>query len=135
MNNARGQVTSEFYLSVLMLLVVFLLALGVAGSQSGTLSQARDWFAAKYAAQKIAYAMNKVYVSGNGASLNLTIEGMGDESINESITLNSGSVFVQRSSASASAQVLAAVNATSITYINSSEIRITNSNGVLQIAQ
>lgn len=124
----KAQASFEFYISTFILVIAFTAALAIIYGTSVNLFQMEDWLTAKYISQKLAFAMNKVYVAGDGAVYTITLEDMAGRT---NISIENGQITVSRAHAIVSSSLL--TNQVNASTINSTDIVIRNNNGVLEI--
>jgi uncharacterized protein (UPF0333 family) len=124
----KGQLSQEFFLSLSAYLIVFVIAVSLAMAQLSNFAQTRDTLAAREVADTLGLAIDNVHLAGENASYNLTYaKGSAN------VTVSGRYLSVEAGSSVQDFALLTdRVNAT---QINSSEIIIRNTGGVILIEE
>jgi len=126
----RGQATFEFLLVLSAIGIVFLIAFIIASSANANLVSGMSNSAARRDAMLYASAVNFVYLSGPGASFNLSSRNI---EAGENITISAFSVSAIREDGSGSASLLyGGVNGSAAPH---GDVRVVNSGGGIHFEQ
>lgn len=123
----RAQASAEFLIVVSALMLFFVLFYTVYVDLLGNLSITRENLAATQRSGSLAAAANYVYLAGPGASINMSIP------YNTGENLSLYGVAAESNIGEGHAQAPLILFADSITYVNSSDFVIRNSDGVIVI--
>ncbi len=126
----KCQISAEFLVVLSALVFVFFIVSVIYYGQNVSLFQAQDSTAAMRNAYTISFAINYVYLAGDGAQYNFSFPGKQSD---ENITINNFSIDSRRSHAFASAPLLTSeVDSSSIENVS---IIIKNNGGGITFEQ
>ena len=127
MFSKRAQVSAEFSIILIYVLLVFFIILFISVSQEKVLSSIKDNYEANAVAIKLSSAINNVFIAGDGAHLNISIPLTSDYNI----TIRDRYLSVAKSSDIIEKVLL--TNRTNFTSINTSSFVIKNVRGVINL--
>ena len=123
-----AQVTPEFLIVVLAISVFFIVFMTIYQNQLTNLQQTKDKLQAQEAAQRVANAINYVYLAGDGTSYDLIIVAP-----RSNITARGNFITAEVINTGTLFQFPLIINVTNTTINNSGRIIITNVGGTIAI--
>lgn len=126
----RAQISSEFFIVYAILLTIFIIVFTIYLGGNYNLAQIQDSSSALRNSHSVAATINYVYLAGEGASYNLSLNSVANS---ENITISNYSVTSNRQFGSASSGILISnINSTSIYRGNNI---ISNNEGEIHISR
>lgn len=123
----RGQVSAEFSIILVYVILVFFIILFVSVSQETLLKNVKDNYEATAVAVKLSSVINNIYLGGDGARANVSIPLISDYNI----TAQDRYLVVQKSSVTVERALL--TNRTNFSSINTSIFIVKNLQGVIKV--
>jgi hypothetical protein len=126
----HAQFTAEFMVVMIALLMIFLLSVYVFWQKSTSFMFVKHGYDAKYLSEKLARKINEVFLTGDGTQTTVVLE----KRIDGNITVQGQYVVVRWRGQTYSVRLLTD-NVTMGTIDIGTQLRITNSNGVITVEE